>query len=201
MYKGLDYKPNSYKEEKFSFITTPILFKDDIETDYYKSYFSLINNKELINYIEENKIKVYFYLHRNMQKYEDYFTSTSKNIIVVKNNQIDIQKLLKDMEARNQMAQDTKFYQYKEVINDKEYVFQYCGKRRSLQVIDESSDEKGNILKEKLLDNVLKTIVVNPSVNLDSFDDEEYMDDYDRVTEVANIIFGGKFRNNENLKY
>ena len=67
-----------------------------LETDYYKSYFSLINNKELINYIEENKIKVYFYLHRNMQKYEDYFTSTSKNIIVVKNNQIDIQKLLKD---------------------------------------------------------------------------------------------------------
>ena len=47
----------------------------------------------------------------------------------------------------------------------------------------------------------MKTIVVNPSVNLDSFDDEEYMEDYDRVTEVANIIFGGKFRNNENLKY
>ena len=39
MYKGLDYKPNSYKEEKFSFITTPILFKDDIETDYYNYLF------------------------------------------------------------------------------------------------------------------------------------------------------------------
>ena len=62
-------------------------------------------------------------------------------------------------------------------------------------------DDKGNILKEKLIDNVLKTIVVSPSVNLDSFDSEEYMDDFDRVSEVANIIFGGKFRNNENLKY
>lgn len=117
------------------------------------------------------------------------------------NKKTETQKLLKDMEARNQMAQDTKFYQYKEVINEKEYVFQYCGKRRSLQIIDESSDDKGNILKEKLIDNVLKTIVVSPSVNLDSFDSEEYMDDFDRVSEIANIIFGGKFRNNKNLKY
>lgn len=117
------------------------------------------------------------------------------------NKKTETKKLLKNMEARNQMAQDTKFYQYKEVINETEYVFQYCGKRRSLQIIDESSDDKGNILKEKLIDNVLKTIVVSPSVNLDSFDSEEYMDDFDRVSEVANIIFGGKFRNNENLKY
>ena len=116
------------------------------------------------------------------------------------NKKADTKKLLKNMEMRKEMANDSKFYQYKEVINNKEYVFQYCGKRRSLQIIDESSDEKGNILKEKLLDNVLKTIVVSPAINLDTFDEEEYIEDYDRVTEVANIIFGGKFRNNEKLK-
>ena len=116
------------------------------------------------------------------------------------NTKTETKKMLKNMEERNKMSQDTKFYQYKEVINNKEYVFQYCGKRRSLQIIDESTDEKGNILKEKLLDNVLKAVVVSPSVNLDSFDEEEYMDDYDRVTEVSNIIFGGKFRNNPKLK-
>ena len=42
MYKGLDYKPNSYLDEKFSFITTPILFKDDVETDYYKKEFEML---------------------------------------------------------------------------------------------------------------------------------------------------------------
>ena len=67
-----------------------------LETDYYKKYYSLINNKKLINYIEKNKIKIYFYLHRNMQKYEKYFNSISKSIIIVRNNEIDIQKLLKD---------------------------------------------------------------------------------------------------------
>mgnify|MGYP003437683890 FL=1 len=116
------------------------------------------------------------------------------------NKKAETKKLLKNMEMRKEMANDSKFYQYKEEINGKEYVFQYCGKRRSLQIIDESSDEKGNILKEKLLDNVLKTIVVSPAINLDTFDEEEYIEDYDRVTEVANIIFGGKFRNNEKLK-
>lgn len=116
------------------------------------------------------------------------------------NRKAETKKLLKDMEMKKQMAQDSKFYQYKEEINGKEYVFQYCGKRRSLQIIDESTDEKGNILKEKLLDNVLKAVVVNPSVDLDSFDEEEYMDDYERVSDVANIIFSGKFRNNPKLK-
>lgn len=116
------------------------------------------------------------------------------------NKKAETKKMLKNMEDRKQMAQDSKFYQYREVINNKEYVFQYCGKRRALQIIDESTDEKGNILKEKLLDNVLKTIVVSPSVDLDSFDEPEYELAYDRVTEVANIIFSGKFRNNPKLK-
>ena len=55
MYKGLDYKPNSYKEEKFSFITTPILFKDDIETDYYKKEFEMLNFYLSIHPIEKLK--------------------------------------------------------------------------------------------------------------------------------------------------
>lgn len=116
------------------------------------------------------------------------------------NKKAETKKLLKDMEARNQMAQDSKFYQYSEEIEGVTYTFQYCGKRRALQIIDESSDEKGNILKEKLIDNILKTIVVNPSINLDSFDEPEYEFAYDRVSEVANIIFSGKFRNNPKLK-
>lgn len=116
------------------------------------------------------------------------------------NKKAETKKMLKNMEDRKQMAQDSKFYQYSEEVEGVTYTYQYCGKRRALQIIDESTDEKGNILKEKLLDNVLKTIVVSPSVDLDSFDEPEYELGYDRVTEVANIIFSGKFRNNPKLK-
>ena len=116
------------------------------------------------------------------------------------NKKAETKKLLKNMEMRKEMANDSKFYQYREVIENRESVFQYPGKRRTIQIIDESSDEKGNILKEKLLDNVLKTVIVSPYVDLDYFDEEENLDSYDRVTEVANIIFSGKFRNNKKLK-
>ena len=110
------------------------------------------------------------------------------------NTKTETKKMLKNMEERTKMAQDSKFYQYSETIGNTTYTFQYCGKRRAVQIIDESSDEKGTVKKEKLLDNILKTIVVNPSINLDSFDDEECMDDYERVTEIANIIYSGNFR-------
>ena len=63
-------------------------------TEYYKRYKSLINNKELIDFLEKNDIKLYFYPHRNMQKYIEYFDSKSKNIIIVSNNDIDIKDLL-----------------------------------------------------------------------------------------------------------
>lgn len=69
---------------------------DFTKTEYYKRYNSLINNEELIKYIEKNNLKVYLYLHRNMQKYADDFNTNSKNIIIVKNNEVDIQKLIKD---------------------------------------------------------------------------------------------------------
>lgn len=63
-----------------------------INTLYYKTYFNLLNNLEFINYIEENNITVYFYLHRNMQKFTPCFYTNSKNIII--DNNIDIQYLL-----------------------------------------------------------------------------------------------------------
>lgn len=99
-----------------------------------------------------------------------------------------------------QDLKDAKFYQYTEEINGTTYVFQYCGKRRALQITDEATDSNNKTHKELLIDRMLKEIVVSPTVNLDYFDDPEHMDDFDRVIEVANIILGGKFRNNEKLK-
>lgn len=66
------------------------------DTLYFKTYNSLINNKELIQYLEENDVNLYFYPHRNMQKFINSFTSKSKNIKILTKGDIDIQKLLKE---------------------------------------------------------------------------------------------------------
>lgn len=63
-------------------------------TEYFQKYNSLLHNKNLIQYIEKNDIKIYFYLHRKMQKFESYFKSDHKNIIIVHQNEIDIQQLI-----------------------------------------------------------------------------------------------------------
>jgi CDP-glycerol glycerophosphotransferase (TagB/SpsB family) len=66
------------------------LYGEKLErTEYYRRWNSLINNKQLIKYIEKNNITIYFYLHNRMHKYIDYFNSKSKNIIIAKDNNIN----------------------------------------------------------------------------------------------------------------
>ena len=64
-------------------------------TNYYKSWNEFLNNKELIKYLEDNDLKMIFYPHINMKKFIDSFKIKSKNIIII-NDEVDIQKLLKD---------------------------------------------------------------------------------------------------------
>lgn len=64
------------------------------ETEYYKRFNGLINNKRLINFLESKEITLYFFPHRNMQKYVKDFKTPSKNIEILTNNEIDIQELL-----------------------------------------------------------------------------------------------------------
>ena len=61
---------------------------------FYKKWNSLLNNDELINFIEERDIKIYFYLHNKIYKYIDKFNSISKNIIIVKDE--DLNDLIKE---------------------------------------------------------------------------------------------------------
>ncbi len=63
------------------------------ETDYYKKWNSLLNNKNLINYIESNDIIIEFYPHINMQKYIEYFKVTSSNVKILDASN-DIQETL-----------------------------------------------------------------------------------------------------------
>lgn len=67
---------------------------DFYETDYYKYWNGLLNNKQLVDYIENNNLELLFYPHIDMQKYLKNFNSISKNVKFLDLN-FDIQKVLK----------------------------------------------------------------------------------------------------------
>lgn len=66
------------------------------KTSYYHAYSELIRSKALNDYLTENNLKLVFYLHNDMRKYVDSFTTDCPCIeIVSDDNTYDIQELLK----------------------------------------------------------------------------------------------------------
>lgn len=63
-------------------------------TEYYQRYQSLINNKELQKFLLHHQLLLYFYPHRNMQKYIGDFSCDCSQIKIVTNADEDIRKLL-----------------------------------------------------------------------------------------------------------
>lgn len=66
-------------------------------SDFYKSYISLLNNKQLESFLEENSITVLFYLHYTLQPYTELFRNKVKNqqVVVCGRENYDVQDLLK----------------------------------------------------------------------------------------------------------
>lgn len=66
------------------------------ETQYYKTWQSLLNNTKLAEYLTANNMKLIFYPHNEMRKYIDSFSTECSNIeIVYQDSNYDIQELLK----------------------------------------------------------------------------------------------------------
>lgn len=66
------------------------------KTTYYHYYQELLQDKTLHEFLKKNDLKLIFYLHHNMQKYVNLFSSACPNIeIVYKEEKYDIQELLK----------------------------------------------------------------------------------------------------------
>ena len=63
-------------------------------TEYYQKYQEFINNDELISFLEKENLTLYFYPHRNMQKYISDFTTNSNRIKMVDNKNSEIRELL-----------------------------------------------------------------------------------------------------------
>ncbi len=62
------------------------------ESDYFNFWNGLLSNKKFIEYIEQNSITVYFYLHIILERFSKEFTTISKNIFF--KNSDNLQDLL-----------------------------------------------------------------------------------------------------------
>ena len=66
------------------------------ESDYFKSWNSLINNDTLIEILEESNVDLIFYPHFEMQPYLDCFEVKSDRVIFADKDNYDVQTLLKE---------------------------------------------------------------------------------------------------------
>lgn len=71
-------------------------FQEINKEEYFSKYNSLLNNIELINFIEKEGITIIFYPHDNMQKYINFFNVKSRNIVIANKKEYDVQQLLKE---------------------------------------------------------------------------------------------------------
>ena len=66
---------------------------DFVDSEYFKAWNGLLNNKEFLKFIDENNIDVYFYPHQNVQKMLYLFDSPSKRVKFISMDE-DISKFL-----------------------------------------------------------------------------------------------------------
>jgi len=68
--------------------------KKFLNSEYYKVYQNIINNKKLIRFLEKNDFNLIFYPHYEVQQYIKYFNSRSDRIIIANKDLYDVQTLL-----------------------------------------------------------------------------------------------------------
>lgn len=61
--------------------------KDFRDSEYFQSYYSVLNSGRLLSFLEENDISLVFYLHSNLQRYSSQFTSPSSRIVIASHSQ------------------------------------------------------------------------------------------------------------------
>lgn len=66
------------------------------QSKYFKTYDSLLRNKELNERLEKDGIQLIFYIHYSLQQYSDCFTNYGPNVVIADFDYYDVQTLLKE---------------------------------------------------------------------------------------------------------
>ena len=69
---------------------------DFIQSEYLKTYISLLNNKRLLQVLKKQKVDLIFYPHHEVQKYIEVFRECchGEHIVIANQNDYDVQDLL-----------------------------------------------------------------------------------------------------------
>lgn len=65
-----------------------------LESDYYKNYMALLNNKRLYSFLEERDLVLKFYMHPKLKNYVDNFSFESDRIVKVTNGEEPLNELI-----------------------------------------------------------------------------------------------------------
>lgn len=63
---------------------------------YFNNWNNFLNNANLIKFIEENNVEIVFFPHYGVRKFSHLFKFNSKNITMINDDIVDLQKLLKE---------------------------------------------------------------------------------------------------------
>ena len=65
------------------------------ESNYYKNWYSLLNNEELFDLLEKKDLYATFFLHPSLQKYVDCFSTPCQRITIANQESCDLQPLIR----------------------------------------------------------------------------------------------------------
>lgn len=68
--------------------------KDFEESDYFRSYMSLLNSQRLADILEKYDLEINFYLHAKFQEYSDQFQSKSHRIHLISFGEVAVNEML-----------------------------------------------------------------------------------------------------------
>lgn len=172
------------------------LWKCDInefkESIYYNKYNSLINNSDLITFLESNNYNIIFYPHYESQKYLNAFQSSNSRVIIASKEEYDVQDLLKRSSILitdyssvffdfAYMGKETIFYHFD---NDNQY--------RKEGYIDLKNSIFGESLKteSEIVDKLKKITIIDNNINNESTNIEK-----------INEFFGNRYKNIKQKTY
>ncbi|MGL5902224.1 MAG: CDP-glycerol glycerophosphotransferase family protein [Cetobacterium sp.] len=69
-----------------------------LNSNYYKTYSSLLNSNNLDKLLKEKEYELLFYLHPEAQRFKEYFSTKSSKIKIISREEVVLQDLLKESE-------------------------------------------------------------------------------------------------------
>lgn len=143
--------------------------EDFKKTEYFKRYSELINDKDIIDLLNEYNYNLIFYPHYEVQKYIECFKSQSKRVIIASKEQFDVQELLRksSLLITDYSSVFFDFAYMKKPIIFFQFDYEQYRKKQYQEGYFDYKDSFGDVVtdKEDIIKTILKYIKENMKMN------------------------------------